>query len=45
MNNNKSTLLLCTLDNNKKNNKNMNKMANFSFLTIAQTSFFSLDTY
>jgi len=23
----------------------MNKMANFNFLTIAHTSFFSLDTY
>jgi len=27
------------------NNKNMNRMANFSFLTIVHTSFFSLDTY
>jgi len=35
-------------NNNIMNNKNMNKMANFSFLTIAHSSFFfffSLDTY
>jgi len=31
--------------NNIMNTKNMNKIENFSFLTIAHTSFFSLDTY
>jgi len=31
-------------NNNIMNNKNINKMANFSFLTITHASFFSLDT-